>query len=544
MPSAEKKIEEVVMFRKGLLLLTAMVLAASPLLASGGEGETGTTASAESRYGGTIVIAFAATAAHLDPDKSTDGVLGQIADHMLEGLFETDKDWKPAPFLAESYDMSQDGLRYDIKLRRGVKFHNGKEMTSADVEASMQRWLKNNGGGKKVAAHIESIDTPEPYEVVITFKNPFAPFLSFLSSNVANQKLRIRPKEIIEKYGDEVIEEPIGTGPYQLVEWIPDQHVIMKRFDDYAAHSGEPFGYYGMKHAYADELHFKFVSETAVRVAGAQTGEYHFATDVPMDQYDMLDMNPEIQLFMIKPNLQGFVIVNKGTPPFDNLYVRQALRHAIKLDELATAAIGDQKFWFLEASLFPPGNFWNIPGVGAGVYDDYNPDKARELMKKGGYDGSPIIIVNGRDNDYESRSALTVKEQLEQVGFTVDVQLYDRATVVKQRSKKDTWNLHCSQFFTPDPDPQVYGAWMGTNRWIGNWDDADSRKIDEIFARMELETDFDKRKEIVREWQEAFFELVPYVKLYYFNALHAGNSSLEGFVPFMRMTFFNCWLAD
>jgi peptide/nickel transport system substrate-binding protein len=318
----------------------------------------------------------------------------------------------------------------------------------------------------------------------------------------------------------------------------------MKRFDDYTPHDGEAFGYYGTKHAYADELQFKFVSETAVRVAGAQTGEFHFATDVPMDQYDMLDINPEIQLFMIKPNLQGFVIVNKGTPPFDNLYVRQALRHAIKLDELATAAIGDQKFWFLEASLFPPGTFWNIPGVGSGVYNDYDPDKARELMKKGGYDGSPIIIVNGRDNDYESRSALTVKEQLEKVGFTVDVQLYDRATVVKQRSKKDTWNLHCSQFFTPDPDPQVYGAWMGTNKWIGNWDDADSHRIDEIFARMEVETDFDKRKKIVEEWQEAFFDLVPYVKLYYFNALHAGNQSLQGFVPFMRMTFFNCWLEN
>jgi peptide/nickel transport system substrate-binding protein len=85
---------------------------------------------------------------------------------------------------------------------------------------------------------------------------------------------------------------------------------------------------------------------------------------------------------------------------------------------------------------------------------------------------------------------------------------------------------------------------MGTNKWIGNWDDADSRRIDEIFARMELEPDFDKRKEIVREWQEAFFELVPYVKLYYFNALHAGNKSLRGFQTFMRMTFFNCWLEE
>jgi len=124
----------------------------------------------------------------------------------------------------------------------------------------------------------------------------------------------------------------------------------------------------------------------------------------------------------------------------------------------------------------------------------------------------------------------------------VDVQLFDRATVVKTRSQVDKWNLHASQFFTPDPDPQVYGAWMGTKKWIGNWDDADSRRIDEIFSRMEKEPDFNKRKEIVAEWQEAFFELVPYVKLYFFNSLHAANSSLKGFQPFMRANFYNCWL--
>ncbi|MBT6503637.1 MAG: ABC transporter substrate-binding protein [Deltaproteobacteria bacterium] len=494
------------------------------------------------KYGGKIIVAFPATAAHLDPDKATDGTLGQIADHMFEGLFETDKNWKPAPFLAESYTMSQDGKTYRIILRRGIKFHDGTDMTSEDVLASMNRWLVTNGGGKRVASHVKSVTTPGPYEVVIALKTPYAPFLSFLSSNVANQKLRIRPREIVEKYGNDVIEEPIGTGPYQLVEWIPDQHVKMKRFESYSPHKGEFFGYYGEKKAYGDEIIIKFISETSVRIAGTQTGEFHFALDVPMDQYDMLDLNPDIDLYQVKPSMQGFIIVNKGAPPFNNLQVRQALLHAIKPIDLAAAAIGHPRFWFTEASLFPPGNFWNIPGVGAGKYNAYNPDKAKKLMAKGGYDGTPVVIINGRDNDYESRTALTLKQQLEEVGFKVDVQLFDRATVVKTRSQVDKWNLHASQFFTPDPDPQVYGAWMGTKKWIGNWDDADSRRIDEIFSRMEKEPDFNKRKKIVAEWQEAFFELVPYVKLYFFNSLHAANSSLKGFQPFMRANFYNCWL--
>ena len=515
------------MMRKGLLVLALLLLGSGLLMAAGG---------------GRIVIAFDQTSVHLDPDKATDGFMGMIADHMFEALFEVDSSYKPVPYLAESYTMSPDGKLYTFKLRKGVKFHNGKEMTSADVKASMERWLRVNGGGKQVAPNVDSVTAPDPYQVVVQFKSVFAPFLSFMSSNVANQKLRIRPKELIDKYGDEVIAEPVGTGPYQLVEWIPDQHVLMKRFDGYSAASGPSFGYSGKKFAYADELEFKFIKETAVRIAGVQTGEYHFALNVPFDQYALLAANPDTQLFMISPNSQGFIIVNQGNPPFDNLYNRQALQYALKLDDLATAAVGDKKFWFLEPSLFPPGNFWNTPGVGKGKYNVYDPAKVRELLKKGGYDGRPIVILNGRDNDYETRITLALKDQLEKVGFKVDLQLFDRATVVQQRAKKDAWNLHCSQFFTPDPDPQVYGAWMGTKKWIGNWDDQDSLKMDAIFDRMLKEPDFTKRKAIVREWQEAFFELVPYVKLYYFNSLHAGNKSLQGFQIFTRVTFFNCWL--
>ena len=134
----------------------------------------------------------------------------------------------------------------------------------------------------------------------------------------------------------------------------------MKRFEDYTPHPGSSFAYSGKKVAYADELVFKFVGETAVRIAGVQTGEFQFGYDIPLDQYGILETNPDIQMFMVSPNMQGFVIVNKGAPPFDNLYTRQALQHAIKLDELATAAIGDSKFWFLVQrninSAFPFGN--------------------------------------------------------------------------------------------------------------------------------------------------------------------------------------------
>ncbi len=168
----------------GILLL----FCASLLFAGGSEEEV----KKVGRHGGTLVIAISQTIAHLDPDKSTDGNLGQIIDHVYEGLFEIDESYKPVPFLVDSYEKTADGKMYSFMLREGVHFHNGKEMTSADVKASMERWLVNNGGGKSVAPYVASIGAPGTYEVVVKFREPYAPFLSFLSSIVANQKLRIR----------------------------------------------------------------------------------------------------------------------------------------------------------------------------------------------------------------------------------------------------------------------------------------------------------------------------------------------------------------
>ncbi len=520
--------------------MVLLLFCTSLLFAGGSEEEEKKTG----RYGGTLVAAIPVTVAYLDPDKTTDSYVGQIVYHFYEGLFEMDESFKSVPFLAESYEMSDDGKMYSFKLREGVLFHNGKEMTSEDVSASMERWLVNNGGGKKVALYVDSIDTPGTYEVVVRLTERYAPFLSFLGSISANQKLVIRPKEIIEKYGDEVIEEYIGTGPYQLVEWLPDQHVKMKRFEEYSAHSGPSFAYSGKKVAYSDELIIKFVPEQAVRVAGVQTGEYHFAYAVPRDQFSIFSANPDLQTFTINFNRQHFLILNKGTPPFDNIYARQALQYAIDIEELAAVVIGDKNFWYLEPSLFQPSSVWYVPNAGGNRYNNYDPDKARELLKKAGYDGRPIKILNARERVDHVTTILVLKEQLAKVGMTVEPELYDRATVVKQRRIKDAWNIHSSFFNEPYPDPQVYEAWMGTNKWIGNWDDEDSRKMDDIFQRMQKETDFDKRYQIVKEWQEAVFEYVPYVKIMYFSEFHLGRKSLKGFQLFPRFIFFNTWIEE
>jgi len=493
--------------------------------------------------GGRIVVAVTSAPADLDPDKTTAQEINDILTHVYEGLFEFDKNYKPQPHLAESYTLIDDNKTYDVKLRQGVLFQNGKELTSDDVEASFNRWLNLNGAGEVIKPYLDSFEKVGKYEVKFKFKQPYAPFISLIAANVANQKLLIKPKELIEKYPKDSLKEQIGTGPYSFVEWIPDQHVLLKKFNDYKALTTETSGLAGKRVAYADELEFKFVPEQAVRIAGVQSNQYQFARDIPSDQYTAFKADKSVQTYVTSPNFQGFLIFNAGNTTFKDINARQAVAYALNIDELGIAMVGNKDFYHLNGSLFNKGNIWNDPTAGDGIYNKPNPDKAKELLKKAGYNGQPIVILTEKENTVHSQAAVDLKSQLEKVGFKVELKLLDRATVVEQRKKVDGWDIHINSFKAPDPDPQVYGAWVGTNKWIGNWNDEYSKRMDAIYDKLLVETDQAKRYKIVQDWYKEWWTSLPYLKTVDYDGLYIGSATLQGYGNYTTPYFWNTWLT-
>lgn len=498
----------------------------------------------DSRYGGTIVVAQKMPPAVLDSDKSTDWVISSIMSHVYEGLFEFDKNFEAKPHLAESCDISDDGKTYNVKLREGVLFHNGKEMTSEDVLASFERWLENNDAGGMITPYIDKAEAKGPYEIVFKFNEPYAPFINILASHVSNQKMVVRPKEIIEKFGADPITEHIGTGPYKFVEWVGDQYVKLTRFDDYVPSKLPASMLSGERIAYADNIIIKFIKEQSVRIAGVQTGEFHFAEDAPQDQYELLKDNPDVETVIVKPDGMEMLILNCGVAPFDNIYARQALVHSIDMEELGKAMVGNEDFWDLEACLHPKGNIWYHENAGQGIYNNYDLEKAKELLRKAGYDGSPIVILSNQEDTVERQGSIALKDQLEKVGFKVELQLFDRPTVVDKRANKEGWNIHFSYFYKSVPDPQVQAGWTGTNKWISNWDDEYSNKMDDIFNRMMKETDFEKRFEIVKEFYNYTWETVPYINTVDYSRLHVLNKNLKNYDNGCQPFFWNTWLEE
>ncbi|RCW62264.1 MULTISPECIES: ABC transporter substrate-binding protein [Halanaerobium] len=496
----------------------------------------------EDHYGGTLNAALQMSVAHLDSDNSTDSLITAMMNHVYEGLFEFDENLNLTPHLAESYQIGEDGLVYDVKLRENVTMHNGQTMNADDVIASFKRWLELNNGGQLVSPYFDRVEKIDQYNIRFKFKEPYAPFLNILASPVSNQKFVVRAEEVVNEFGSDVIDRHVGTGPYKYEEWVPDQKLVLTRFEDYSPSPREGSFFAGERIPYLDKIVFNFIPDAQVRVSGVQTGQFHFAEEVPRDQYSLFEANPNIDNVIIYPDRMSMLIFNNANPPFDNKYARQAIAYALDFEELGYAMIGNPKFWRLEPALHEEGNPWHVPDAGKGIYGVYDPEKAKELLDRAGYDGSPIVILSGQDNAMERQGAIAIQDQLEKIGVEVELQLFDRPTVVERRAKKEGWHIHLSPFIKIVPDPQIHQGWTGTNKWISNWDSEESREMDQIFAEMLKEVDQEKRYKIVERMEAKLWDAVPYFNILDYSRLHIKRAELKNFKGSWQPFFWNTYL--
>jgi peptide/nickel transport system substrate-binding protein len=487
------------------------------------------------RPGGVLKAAMIGEPPTLDLHWTTAVITQEIAFHIYEGLFTYDAKYAPIPMLAESYAMTPDGRRYTFVLRKGVRFHTGKEMTSADVVASLTRWGKVATTGKALARAIEAIEAKDPHTVVIHLKEPSGSLLYGLGR--PNNGASIHPKEVIDAAGDGQIKEFIGTGPYRFVEHRPDRHIKVARFKDYAARKEAPDGYGGRRTAYVDEILFIPVPDVAVRLAGVETGEYHFAGTINQDKHDGIKNRADITAAAVKPYGWVTAVPNHKQGVMANKKIRQALQAALDMEPIMAGGIGNKDFYRLSGTLFYPEQaaFYSTTGVTG--YNLKNKDRARALLKEAGYAGQPVRWVTTKEYEWMFNTAVVAKQQMEEAGFVVDLQVVDWATLVQRRNKPELFDLF-STGFTFDPDPAL-AASLQCN-WPGWWC---AEEKDRLMADLARETDLKKRRAIVERLQAIFYEDVGRIKLGDYYLLQAMRKDLRGFKPGPYLYFWNAWLA-
>ncbi|HEV8673224.1 MAG TPA: ABC transporter substrate-binding protein [Methylomirabilota bacterium] len=490
------------------------------------------------KRGGEMVFAQEAQVSGLDMHFSSAISSRNIALHIYESLLTRDESNAPIPELAERWTASPDGLTYTFPLRKGVLFHNGKELTSADVLASYQRYQRI-GVDRKTLEPVATMTAPDRYTFQLKLKKAVPTFIEELSS--FRVPIVIMPAEETAKAGGKT-EPYIGTGPYQFVEWVADSHVKLKRFDRYKVNEAFPdrTGFGGRKIAYFDAVTFKIVTEGGARVAGLEKGELHGVEDVPTKSAQRLRANRGIVLHPLERFWIHIAIPNHARPPTDNLLVRRAIQVGLNMEEIMEAAT-DGAFK-LQAGYQYPGNPYYTE-AGKDRYQVNDKELAKRLLREAGYKGEEVVLITNTDYQTMYNAAVVMAEQMKAFGLTVKTEVSDWPTQRKKREDPKAWNIYFTGFGT-GPSVGAAAAILDllppTNLQNSPGDPVLQQAFDDLLNKPTLE----ERKAAFARAQERVYEQVHAIKFGDLTKIQAVRSTVKGFKPHRIPRMWNVWFEE
>jgi len=465
------------------------------------------------KQGGAAVVTFNNDLTTLDPQVGYDWQNWSVIKSIFDGLM----DYKPGttelePDLASSYTVAPDGLTYTFKLRDNIKFHNGRQMTAADVKYSIERAVdpatQSPGGGyfgmiagyddmtAGKAKNLSGIATPDAKTVVFTLTRPDATFLHLMAINFAY----VVPKEEVEKAGADWGKQPVGTGAFRFVEWTPGQRIVLERFKDYHR-AGVP---------YLDKLTFEFGQDPTVAVLRLKKGEIDIVGDgIPPAQFAEVMADPASKALIAEGEQlhTGYVTMNVAAPPFDNVKVRQAVNMAINKDRIVRL-INNRAAPASQA--LPPA----MPGYNADNKGyAYDPKAAKALLTEAGFaDGftTEIFVMNVDPNP---RIAQAIQQDLAAVGIKAEIRSLAQAEVIAAGGSGKApmiWSGGMAWIADfPDPANFYYGilGCAGAVEGGWNWSKYCNEALDARAEKADAMVSDSQKAARVAEWK-AIFDLV------------------------------------
>ncbi len=461
------------------------------------------------KQGGAATITFNNDLTTLDPQVGYDWQNWSVIKSIFDGLM----DYKPGttelePDLAESYTVSDEGLTYTFKLRDGVKFHNGRAMTSADVKYSFERAVspatQSPGGGYfgmiggydevagGKATTLSGIETPDDKTVIFKLSRPDATFLHLMAINFGF----IVPKEEVEKAGADWGKKPVGTGAFKFVEWAPGQNIKLERNKDYFR-AGVP---------YLDNLTFEFGQDPTVAVLRLKKGEVDIVGDgLPPAQFTEVMADPANKdLIAVGDQLQtGYVTMNVTQPPFDNLKVRQAVNMAINKDRVVRLI--NNRAVPANQPLPPAMPGYNSANTGYA----YDPEAAKKLLAEAGV-GEISTELYAMNVDPNPRIAQSIQQDLAAVGIKAEIRSLAQAEVISAGGAGKApmiWSGGMAWIADfPDPANFYYGILGCAGAVEGGWNWARycNKELDARATNADTMVKDDQMGDRIAEWKAVF----------------------------------------
>ena len=451
----------------------------------------------------------------LDPALARSTYATAVMNQLFDGLVQFDENLNIIPNLAESWKATHNGVVWEFKLREGVSFHNGREVTAEDVVYSFTRlmdphlkspsaWLFERVKGVEAfragtVNHIEGLVAEDKYTVEITLSQPYAPFIRMLGIVHA----RVVPKEEIVRLGDDFRRHPIGTGPFRFVRWVPGQEIVLHANESYF--EGRPF---------LDELQYRIFSGSnrEAILAEFEDGKLEDAPVPVADRQRLLD-NTKYRLFR-KPLLATLFLWldMRGEGPLRHLSVRQAINVAINREKI-NAKIRQNRL-VQARGILPPG----IPGYNPELPDyDYNPERARQLLAEAGYpEGKglpPLQLWSSVKSPTAIEENKAIKADLERIGMTIELRNAKSWSHFRKILGKTPNAMYRYAWYADFPDPDNFLFMLFNSKSNRNYGDYHNLQVDLLLSQAQSENNYLRRLELYREAETFIIADVPTINL-------------------------------
>ena len=477
----------------------------------------------------TAVFAVANSFSSLDPYDTNATLDLSVCKSFYQGLYTFDKDLKVTPQLADSYETAKAGLIYTFKLKKGIKFHDGTDFNAAAVKLMFDRVTNPENKLKRfnLFSNIDNTVVIDDSTVRITLKRPFSAFINQLSHPSAAM---ISPAALA-KYGKQIGMNPVGTGPFKFVEWKQPDYMKVSRNENYWK-PGLPK---------IDAIVWRSVTDNNTRTAMLQAGEAHFTAPVPFEQAENLAKNPKLDLITAPGIFAYYMSMNTLKKPFDDIRVRHAINYAINKPALAKVVF----YGYAEPAQGPVPTGVEF-GVNVGRYD-YNPAKARELLKEAGYPNGFETELWSANNSTLQKATQFLQQQLGQVGIKAKITLMEVGQRVQQVENVQK--------------PEDAGIRMNFGGWSASTGEADwglrplfatesqppklqnfayysNKEFDDLLYEALGSSDRVKKAQIYKQAQEIIFKDAPWAFLVTTKVAYARAKNLKGIYQMPDNSFF------
>ena len=496
------------MGRSGSLALSAVIVAG--LMAA---------ASAQGTGGGaTLRAGLDADPPNMDPHRSTTAVDRQVYQNLYDKLVDTDENLQVVPMLAVSWTISADGKTVTLKLRQGVKFHDGTPFNAEAVKYNFERMQDPNfpSARRSEVRPVQKVTVVDPYTVALSLEKPYSPLLYVLTDRAG---MAVSPTEA-RKAGTNFALHPVGTGPFSFVEKIPQDHITLQRNPDYWV-KGQP---------YLDRIIYRPFANDNARVANVKSGDIDIINIVPLAQIKGLIQEakqPGARFKLIEHGAfrwQG-IWLNVTKPPFDNKLLRQAFNATIDRNAIANVVL--QGAAYPAYSFFPNGTpaydpTWAIPPRNLGLAKE-------KLQAAGRPNGFEFTLLTSPTLEDQS-IAQAAQAMASEAGIQVKIQIVEFGTLVHETDTLAHQASVLGWSGRPDPDFDIYP--FVTQSGIGSFNDAGytNPRVETLLDAARLLNDMNQRRRAYREVTQILAEDLPHIWLYFPKEYKMMSTRVQGFI--------------